>query len=221
MQNKSNEPVLRGAEREKFLEKSVYFSNHYFSVPQLFSLAQQIHEIHSMKPQSVLEVGIGNGFVSTFLKKAGYKITTADINPSLEPDICAPLDEIPNFLGGQTFDLVVCCEVLEHMPLESLEDNIKHLKSLGQKLFLTLPNYKITFGLYGFLRLPKNPAYPLRMSFDVNVPKQKIDSAHFWEVGSCHQSSRKEIIKILKKHYNHVDSDYMIMNPYHIYFKAS
>ncbi|MDB9494337.1 methyltransferase domain-containing protein [Spirulina major CS-329] len=220
MKNKIDELAFRGEDREKSLSKSVYFSDSYFSLRQLFSLAQQIHEIHSMKPQSILEVGIGNGFVSTFFRQAGYTITTADINPSLEPDICAPLDEIHNFLGGQTFNLVVCCEVLEHMPLERLENNIKYLKSLGQKLFLTLPNYKRTFGLYGFLRLPKNSAYPLRMSFNVDLPKQ-IGSAHFWEVGSCHQSSRQEIINLLKEHYDYVDSGYMLMNPYHIYFKAS
>lgn len=220
MTNKIDEPALKGANREKSLSKSIYFSNEYFSLPQLFSLAQQIHEIHSMKPQSILEIGIGNGFVSTFLRRAGYTIKTADINPSLEPDICAPLDEVHDFIEGQIFDVVVCCEVLEHMPLESLENNIKYLKSLGKKLFLTLPTSQKAFGLYGFLRLPKNYPYPLRMIFNVDLQNQ-LDSGHFWEVGYCHKSSRKEIINLLKKHYNYVDSGYMIMNPYHIYFKAS
>lgn len=213
--------AVKGSDREKSVPRSFYFTNNYFSLPQLFSFAQQIHEIHAMKPKSILEVGIGNGFVSTFLSRAGYAVKTADINPSLNPDICAPLDEVHRFTNDCIFDVVVCCEVLEHMPLEELENNIKHLKSLGHRLFLTLPNYKVTFGLFGFIRVPK--VYHLTkfaMKVDLNLNKKMIKE-HFWEVGSCRKTSKKEIINLLKKYYNHVESNYMLMFPYHIYFKAS
>lgn len=217
---KNSLQTLRGADREKSLPRSAYFNSNYFSLTQLFSLAQQIHEIHAMKPESILEIGIGNGFVSTFLNRAGYAVTTADINPTLNPDICAPLNEVHKFVDSPIFDVVVCCEVLEHMPLEELETNIKYLKSLGHRLFLTLPNYKRTFGVFGFLRVPKIHPLKFKMAIDVNL-YQKLTPEHFWEVGYCNVTTKKEIINILRKYYNHVESGHMLMNPYHIYFKAS
>src|SRR5690606_25285672 len=129
-----------------------YYSDDYFGLSQLCSMSQQIHEIHSLKPTNILEIGIGNGFTSAILKRAGYPVTTVDINPELEPDICAPLDEVAPLIEGMRFDLVVCCEVLEHMPYEQFGPNLNHLRKFGDRLFITLPNYRAPIGFGGFFR---------------------------------------------------------------------
>src|SRR5690606_9829851 len=125
---------LRGLERERTLPRDVYFSDQYFSMQQLCSLSHQINLIHCLRPKNILEIGIGNGFTSSFLRRAGYAVTTVDINPELEPDICAPLDQVGAYLNGEKVDLVVCCEVLEHMPWSDFESNINHLRSFGDRL---------------------------------------------------------------------------------------
>jgi protein-L-isoaspartate O-methyltransferase len=65
-------------------------------------MPQKIHEIDKLKPKDILEIGLGDGFVSSFLKRAGYDVTTVDINPALEPDICAPLDQMSNHLRARS-----------------------------------------------------------------------------------------------------------------------
>lgn len=210
----------RGEKRERDLEESVYFSESYFKLPQLCSFAHQIHDIHSLKPTSILEVGTGNGFTSSFLKRAGFDVVTADINPALEPDICSPIADLPPLLSERSFDLVVCCEVLEHIPFANFEDNIEVFRAVGRRLYLTLPNYKRVFGLSGFLRLPKFA--PALVGYQIEIPNRKmLDKEHFWEVGSSPLTTRKEIVKRLERFYPRVDTGRYAFNPYHLSFQAS
>lgn len=211
--------LTRGENREKSLARDEYFNDGYFALPQLISQSQQIHDIRAMCPKNVLEVGPGNGFVSTFLRRAGFDVMTADINPALEPDICAPLAEIPQHLDGRRFDLVVCCEVLEHMPFEQFEPNIKTLRSLGDRLYMTLPNYKKAFGIGGLLRLPRIPykAFSWYFTFRQN---RKLTDQHFWEVDYSPECRISEIVSILKRHYPSVKTERYALNAYHQAFVA-
>lgn len=208
---------LRGYDRERNLSREIYYSQGYFSLVQLCSLSQQIHEIYKLSPRNIIEIGIGNGFVSTFLRSAGYEICTADINPSLLPDICASIEDLPNLLNGKRFDLVVCCEVLEHISFDEFDTNLDHLQSLGDRLFMTLPNYRPSIGFSGFLRLPKLTPRLIDLTFDL-FWNRRIAREHFWEVGSDKTTSEQEIMRHLKDRYKKVISKRLILNPYHIAF---
>jgi hypothetical protein len=207
----------KGAGREQSLPRDRYFTDGYFELAQLSSLSQQIHEIHKLRPTSILEIGIGNGFTSMFLRRAGYQVTTADINPALEPDICAPLEEIERHTNGRRYDLVVCCEVLEHMPFEQFTTSLDSFKNLGDRLFMTLPNFYPAVGFGGFFCFPKLPPRLVRLTLDVPL-KRKLDKSHFWEVGSEKRTSMASILKELKARYAVVDSKRVALNPYHIAF---
>lgn len=172
-----NQPA-RGTDRERDLVRETYFSDSYFSMPQLCSFAHQLNFIHSMKPESAIEIGVGNGFVSTFLKRAGVPVITADINPALDPDICAPLAEVRMHLD-QPSDLVICCEVLEHMPLEELDANLDHLRGLGERLFLTLPNSLRSWGFSGFSFLPKLGTRLFDLNIDFPRKRPLAGGPHF------------------------------------------
>lgn len=209
--------TARGKDREKSLPRNAYFSDGYFALEQLFSLSHQINEIHKLKPESILEIGIGNGFTSSFLRRSGYRVTTVDINPELEPDICAPLDQVGQIIGDVRFDLVVCCEVLEHIPLQEFKPSLDHLVKLGRRLFLTLPNHRASVGLGGMLRIPKIGARIFDWTIDI-PRKKKLDAEHFWEVNSEDRTSLKEIVSELKSRYPSVETKKMPLNPYHIAF---
>lgn len=208
--------LKRGREREKTLEKSIYYSDGYFSLPQLYSQSQQIHDIHNLRPINIIEVGLGNGFTSSFLKRAGYEVTTVDINQSLEPDVCCSIEEIPSKINDKTFDLVVCCEVLEHMEFEAFERNIKILKLLGNRLYLTLPVYVSSYGFGISIKLPRiRKNIPLY----IDIPRNKLlDKEHFWEVGSNKNTSRKSLINILSNYYTNIKTSRYALNPYHMVF---
>ena len=210
----------RGTQRERTLDRSVYYNDRYFAMPQLLSFAHQIHEINKLKPSNILEIGPGNGFTSSFLKRAGYEITTVDINPNLEPDICAPLSELAGHLRGRRFDLVVCCEVLEHMPFEEFKANISYLRNAGERLFLTLPNYARSVGFGGIAKIPKLGAKLFRLVLDINTGKRLEGGPHFWEVGSRGDCSKKAIQRELLAVYREVDAWRFALNPYHVAFYA-
>lgn len=210
--------AVRGESREKSLAREEYFGPGYFALPQLTSQAQQVHDIFSMRPESILEIGPGNGFVSTFLRMAGFDVTTADINPALEPDICAPLAEIPAHLNGRRFDLVVCCEVLEHMPFEQFEANVRAMREIGDRLYMTLPNYKKAFGIGGFLRLPRI-SRPIGWYLSVRQNRPLTDQ-HFWEVGYRRECSLAAVTSVLRRHYGKVSTERYPLNAYHQAFFA-
>jgi SAM-dependent methyltransferase len=216
----SSSNTKKGEERERSLERSVYFSDNYFSFKQLCSFVHQIYDIHELRPKSILEIGIGNGFTSTFLKRAGYEVTTNDINPVLEPDICCSLSDLPLHLPGSSFDLVVCCEVLEHMPFDDFESNLRTLRSLGKRLYLTLPNHKALMGFAWLPRLPKIPNSQAGSLYcEIPLPKP-LQAMHYWEVGSAIFTSRKSIAKRLRNYYASVTSRRYALNPYHVMFYA-
>ncbi|MHA1834506.1 MAG: class I SAM-dependent methyltransferase, partial [Candidatus Baldrarchaeia archaeon] len=85
--------------------------NHYFvlsydSKERFISYWHQINELTQLKPSSILEIGIGNGLVSNYLKQRGYNVTTMDIDPRLNPDVAASIDRIP--FTDESFDVVAC-----------------------------------------------------------------------------------------------------------------
>lgn len=210
--------MLKGFDREKSLDRSEYFNEAYFSLPQLFSFSHQIHLIHSLNPDNILEIGIGNGFVSNFLKNAGYRITTADINPRLKPDIVAPIFDLRNKIND-SFDLVVCCEVLEHMPFEHFDECIKVISEISTNSLITLPSYKRRWGFNGILDLPRVPIRGFNINFSVPFYKKKLqDTAHFWEVGYNKQTTRDALVKQLKYNFDEVVNGFFHLNPYHEYF---
>lgn len=209
----------KGIDREKSLDRDVYFSDHYFSLPQLCSYAHQLNRIWRLKPASVMEIGIGNGFVSTYLRRAGVPVTTVDINADLNPDICSPLHELNSKISKKV-DLIVCCEVLEHMPLSELERNLDYLRAAGERLFLTLPNVYRTWGLAGLLNLPKIGAREIDLNMDIPYKHNLSGGEHYWEVGHSVECSRRSIVKKLENRYSKVSAGRFTLNPYHIWFEC-
>jgi hypothetical protein len=170
-----------------------------------------------MRPESAIEIGLGNGFVSTYLRRAGVPIITADINRALKPDICAPLAEVRSHIDAPR-DLVICCEVLEHMPLEELDANLDYLTGLGDRLFLTLPNSYKSYGLSGMTFLPKLGARLFDLNFNIPMKHPIAGGPHFWEVGYSSACTRAAIIQRLQHRYNKVRSGRFSLNPYHMWF---
>lgn len=210
----------RGESFEKSLSKADYFNEAYFDIRQLMAQMMQIKLIYSMKPKSMFEIGIGNGLTSSFIRSSGIEVLTADINPNLGPDICCPISEVPDKLAGRKFDVVVCCEVLEHMPLEELDRNIEILSAIGNRLFLTLPEYTQSFGLSGVFKLPRVPAKDFFFHLFVRKRIDLKGTEHFWEVGSEGSSKRNAIVERLKKHFGSVKTGRISFQPNQIYFIA-
>ena len=208
-----------GAQREAGLARSYYTDEGNFSPEHLYSMSYQIRQLHSFRPKRVLEIGIGNGFVSTFLRQSGIEVVTADINPALNPDVCAPLHELPQHLQGERFDVVSCCEVLEHMPFEEFGRNLDVIRGLAPEAFISLPGHFPWMGVMGRLGIHNRF---VDLSLGLRIPcRRRLTDGHFWEIASEWRTRRSALVAQMRERFAQVDSGVFPMNRYHFYFRGS
>lgn len=130
--------------------------------------------------KKILEVGIGNGTTSQYLKKAGYNVTTVDYEQKLNPDVVADVTNLP--FGDKTFDNVLCCEVLEHLPFTEFPKALAELARVSKKyLYITVPDHRRMPFKFSF-KLPFLNEYVLAPRFDFKT-KHVFDNFHYWEIG--------------------------------------
>jgi len=145
-----------------------HYYNDYDHKKRWISYWHQIQEVLKFNPDSVLEVGVGNKTVSNYLENRGIDVTTTDIDPELEPDVVCDVRNLSDKFDGNSFDVVLCAEVLEHIPFEDFRgalDEIRRVTKGG--VVLTLPNWGIPFDLR--LKIPKTSlSITLRLPFPVN-----------------------------------------------------
>ncbi len=158
-----------------------YLSPAYNSKERFISYWHQINEVLQLNPRDVLEIGVGSGFVSTFLKNAGVRIETLDIDAQLNPDIVGTVMNMP--VLNESFHLVICYQVLEHLPYSEFKKALSEIYRVSQQyVILSLPDISPAYRWH--LEFPKiRPvkcliANPLRKSVD-----QKSCADHFWEIG--------------------------------------
>ncbi|MCD6415685.1 MAG: class I SAM-dependent methyltransferase [Planctomycetes bacterium] len=121
------------------VDRSLYVSPGYINPGRFASYAYQIREVLELQPESVLEVGIGNGLVSYMLRKAGIDVTTLDFDESLEPNVVASVTDMP--VPDNSFDVVACFEVLEHIPYGMVPSALSEIHRVCAKhALLSLPD---------------------------------------------------------------------------------
>ena len=112
-------------------------------------------EVLALGAESVLEAGPGSGLVTDWLRRAGTQVTTLDIDPRLEPDLVAPVTDIP--AGDDRFDAALCSQVLEHMPFDEAVTGLRELGRVSRLgVVVSLPDsrpyvgtsFPLYFGLY-------------------------------------------------------------------------
>ena len=121
------------------VEPAHYQHAGYDTLARFASYWHQIDEVRRLEPESVLEVGVGNGFVADYLRKRGLAVTTLDIDGRLRPDVVGTLHALP-FKGG-AFEVVACFEVLEHLPYEELPRGLAELARVARRsIVLSIPD---------------------------------------------------------------------------------
>ena len=88
------------------VEPRHYFSRSYDVKERFISYWHQINEVIVTNPSEVLEIGVGNGLVSTYLRERGYKLTTLDVDARLKPDVAGNILSIPLYMVEQMVRLI-------------------------------------------------------------------------------------------------------------------
>ncbi|MGK7927407.1 MAG: class I SAM-dependent methyltransferase [Spirulina sp.] len=194
-------------------------SKEYLHKRRIVSYYNQVRIIKSLGKhvKNILEIGIDRSLMSTILERDGYRVTTADIDPDLEPDILLDLSsdfEIPQ----NTFDVIVLFQVLEHLPYEYFEKNLKKLSdATRQYLVISLPYRSIFLAMQlqsTFLKRNRHLLWQIPEFWK----SETLTEQHYWEIGLRGYPKRRIINSFktvgLNIKYQYQDSFY----PYHYFF---
>ncbi len=116
-----------------------YFGPSYNTKSRFVNYWHQINELIKLEPSSILEIGIGNGFVSNYLIRMGYDVITIDIDRGLKPKVVGSVVKLP--FADNSFDAVACFEVLEHLPYEQFVISLGEIRRVSKNYaLLSLPD---------------------------------------------------------------------------------
>ncbi len=191
----------------------------YLSKDRFISFHHQLRLMFTLgnKVKNVLEIGVFNSLFTDILKRNGYNVTTADIDPNLEPDIV--LDLTRDFsLPKDKFDAIALFQVLEHLPYEQSEQALKKLAAATKKfLVISLP-YNTQF-----LALQIRFSYTYRSRyFCLKIPKfwskKPISNQHYWEIGLKGYSKKRLLNSIANAGMTVKEEFIDPVHPYHYFF---
>lgn len=140
----------------------------------------------------ILEIGIGNKIVSNILEShlkgmTNSKIITIDINKNLKPDIIGDIRYIP--FKNNSFDIILCFEVLEHINYKDLSDALFEIKRVTKRyILLSIPHNSIYFSF--IVKIPRILLKTFLITSDL-MSYSKIEKEHFWELGYKNYSYKK------------------------------
>ena len=204
------------------VDKTHYQFESYVKLPRWDSYYHQIAEALACKGKDVLYIGLGDNIVVDTLKKFGKNVKTLDLDPALKPDYVGSVTDLVKVLGrdAQKFDVIICAEVLEHIPYEMFEPTIKQLAACAkEKLILSLPNHRKHFRISISKPLNIRKAFSIKRPFDQpwDINKQG-KGEHYWEIDAKGCASAKEVTATLKKYF-HLEKTFIpFENTYHMFF---
>jgi SAM-dependent methyltransferase len=166
-------------------DKSNYGQS-YLRNGRMFSFAHQVEEVLAFEPRRVLEIGPGPGVVTHALRTCGVEVLTLDIEPSLKPDILASVTEIP--LSDNDVDVILCCQMLEHLPFERFIPALKELRRVARtggviSLPDITPGYFVRASLPIIHRVTWSASRTKRNPPAVPPNGRYEGDGHFWEIG--------------------------------------
>ncbi len=199
---------------KKFSE--YFYRKEYDKKSRFINYWNQINEVYRINPEKILEVGIGGGFVYSYLKSCGFSVVSADIDTNLNPDVVADITNLP--FKDKSFDLINCCQVLEHMPYEKAVDALKEIDRVSSKYaIISLPDVKkyLRFMIDSkkFKAINVLIEYPSLYSLKNSNPAE-----HYWEV-SLKDYELKKIINDIEKNNFFIKKTFrMFEDPYYRFF---
>jgi SAM-dependent methyltransferase len=135
------------------IDDASYYEQEALWVPNLRGAAREatrIAETAQLIPadvRTVLDVGAGDGLLVHFLKSniewlsriVALDRSDAALKQLKVDSVRASCDTLP--LVGRAFDLVLACEVLEHLPMGIFESTLRELQRVaGKYILITVPN---------------------------------------------------------------------------------
>ena len=188
----------------------------YESKRRFASYWHQIDETLKTNPESLLEIGKGSGLFSSYMKNIGLSVKTLDIAEDLSPDIVASALTMP--FPDDTFDTVVCCQVLEHLPFEAFSAALIEIRRIARNFVVISLPQKEPGWYYAF----HVPIYG-RIEFMLEIPspiknEHVFNGEHYWEIGKKGYPLKRIIDEMEKASFTLKKTFRVPENSYHRFF---
>ncbi len=198
----------------KQVDKDHYSSLQYGDLARFASYYYQIKSVTKLNPGSILEVGVGDKVFGNYIKNnTDITYTSIDIARDLEPDVLGSVEHMP--IADNSFDVVVCAEVLEHLPFEKLEGCLEEIRRVTRNYaVISLPHFgpPIKF----LLKVPFLPEF----KFSIKIPfhkKHRFNGEHYWEIGKKGYAA-KSVRSLISEKFKILDEFVPFENQYHHFF---
>ncbi len=204
--------------REEIIEVELsHYGRKYDSKRRFLSYWHQIDEAFALNPASMLEIGIGNGFVAKYLRDHGLLVTTLDIDERLGPDVVGSVTALPFEEGS--FELVMACEILEHIPYAEARKGLREIHRVSSRWgIISLPDAtraaRVEFPIPKIGKFRKLFIIPKLFS-----PEHTITAhGHHWEIGKKGFPLKKVSGDIERSGFKIIRTYRVFENPYHRFF---
>ncbi|MDR2291928.1 MAG: hypothetical protein LBE11_00455 [Prevotellaceae bacterium] len=192
-----------------------YDFQRYTDLPRWTSYWHQITETLALEPKTALIIGIGDNIAGKILSTQGVQVYTFDFDKNLHPDFEGDVANIDALLGDRKFDVILCCQVLEHLPYDIFEDILQQMERHADNFIISVPfsamKYKVE------LKLPVIKTVKMNIFIHKFFKKYKFNGEHYWETGTRGHTKRS-VLKSMRKFFA-VEKWYVApYNPYHVFF---
>lgn len=175
--------------------KNKFFNPGYINHARWESYWAQLDETLKADPKTVLEIGRGSGVVSTILKGMGINVATVDIDKDLKPDTVADVRKLP--FSKDSFDCVICCQVLEHLPFREFKKSLKELKRVSRgTIIISLPEPFTTYFRITAKIVPFVSVKTFVSKINILERYKSRNEAHEWEIG-WKNTNYDSVVKII------------------------
>jgi SAM-dependent methyltransferase len=198
------------------LAEPAHYRRGYDSKARLVSYWHQVDEALMLGGGSVLMVGHGSGLAALMLERAGLTVTTLDIDPDLHPTIIGDVRDMVD-IEARSFDVALCCQVLEHLPFESFGPALKELRRVSRLgLVLSLPDQGRSSRLLAALLRRQDTAVSLP---DFRRRVHVFNGQHYWQVNARGYPRRRIEAAIRKAGWTISTTYRPLANPYHRFWR--
>ena len=105
----------------------------------------QLENVLALKPRKIVELGVGYKVLYAVMKSRGFQVTGFDNTADLKPDAVGDVRKLGRYFQPNSFDLVCCFQLLEHLPYEDFGHCLKQISEVTEKYALiSLPYTGIT-----------------------------------------------------------------------------
>lgn len=160
--------------------RSHYEGLAYRSSERWNSYWHQLVFVRKAAPQTLLEVGVGEGVVADHLEKEGVTVTTVDIAEDLHPDVLGSVTELP--FEDNSFDAVLAAEILEHIEFRDVGKALREIARVSRvHAIISLPRPGYIFSC--IFKLPLFPQIELFFKVPFFWKEHVFNGEHYWELG--------------------------------------